>query len=184
MQPPDPVGEEHIVLGRIVGFFGVQGWLKVHSDTNPRKNIVKYKRWFLKSAAGWSPVVLLNGKEQGKNVIAKLEGVDSREQAANYLGLDIAVLRTELPALASDEFYWTDLIGCLVVDQNQALLGTVKRLFETGANDVMVVNDERENRSGEKLFGNEILIPWLRPDVITQVDIAAQRVEVDWDPDF
>lgn len=110
-------------------------------------------------------------------MVAQLKGVDSRDQAATLTGCDIAVTRADLPALQAGEYYWTDLIGATVVDAKSVSLGLVERLFETGANDVMVVR-------GAGHAGSEILIPWVLPSVITQVDLQQRRITVDWDPDY
>lgn len=110
-------------------------------------------------------------------MVAQLKGVENRDQAARLMGCDIAVTRADLPALQAGEYYWTDLIGAAVVDDEGVSLGLVERLFETGANDVMVVRGEGPARS-------EMLIPWVLPSVITQVDLQQRRITVDWDPDY
>ena len=172
--------DDYVTLGKVIGFFGVRGWVKVHSDTEPRENIVTYSRWWLGSAKQRQAVEVASGKRSGKNVIAKIAGIDTREQAELYIGKQIAVPRSMLPSLGNDEFYWTDLIGCEVVDLQGAVIGSVKRLFETGANDVMVVSDGRAD-AGSK--SEDILIPWVRPSVIVTVEVSERRIVVDWDPD-
>ena len=177
MQPPNNTDTEYITLGKIVGFFGVKGWVKVHSDTNPRENIVSYPHWWLRDKSGWRKVNVVKGQRSGKNIIAQIQGVDTRELAEPLLGLDVAVSRDALPAL-KEGFYWTDLVGLDVIDLGGNLLGPVKRLFETGANDVLVVRDTRSSDA------EDILIPWVRPSVITKVDLDAGQIWVDWDPDY
>lgn len=185
-----------VVLGKIVGFHGVKGWLKVHSETAPRENIVSYSQWLLGGSqrqpshkiTDWQTVKVTSGRKSGKNIIAQLDGIDSREKAETLLGKTIAVRRSALPSLADDEVYWTDLVGCTVVDNDGQVIGPLQRLFETGANDVMVVLDHRDtgesaDDSAQK-YGAEILIPWIRPSVVTKVDLVQRRIEVDWDPDF
>lgn len=173
--------DNYVVLGKVIGFFGVKGWVKVYSDTDPRENIVSFSQWWLGDASLRSVVKLRNGKRSGKNVVAQLVGIETREQAEPLIGKDIAVLRTMLPQLSSNEVYWTDLIGCSVEDLQGGVIGPVDRLFETGANDVMVVIDHRPDSA---TLNGEVLIPWLRPSVITSVDLVTRRIVVDWDPDF
>lgn len=165
--------------------------MKVHSDTEPRENIVAYPQWWLGSSQNRKPIAVKSGKRSGKNVVAQLVGVETREQAEAYLGKEIAVPRTSLPKLGKEEFYWTDLVGCEVETLQGIAIGPVQRLFETGANDVMVVDDHRvesvsEPSSDTKVAteNGEILIPWIRPTVITSIDLDARRIVVDWDPDF
>ena len=89
------------------------------------------------------------------------------------IGQDIAIRHEQLEALDANEFYWVDLIGLDVVNQKQERLGKVLRLFETGANDVLVV-------AGQK----EILIPFALPQIIKSIDLETGRIVVDWEADF
>ena len=89
------------------------------------------------------------------------------------LGCDIAVRRDQLPATDRDEFYWTDLQGLRVVTAQGVELGRVSHLFATRANDVMVVEGDRQR-----------LIPYRWGEVVRGVDLAGGKMIVDWDPDF
>ncbi|PIE37869.1 MAG: ribosome maturation factor RimM [Gammaproteobacteria bacterium] len=168
-----------IILGRISGVYGIKGWVKVHSDTTPRENILEFARWMLGRRGEWREVAVTAGRPQGKTLVARIEGVDTPEAAQLLVGNAIAVWRDDLPPIDEGEYYWTDLIGLAVVTTEGVEVGTVKRLFETGANDVLVVSDEREGRGGQ-----EVLVPWVLPDVIVEVDLAGRRIRIDWDPDF
>ncbi len=165
--------EEFVTVGRISGLFGVRGWVKVFSHTEPRDNIVHYDPWYLRIGGNWREVRVADGHAQGKGVVAHVEGIDDRDAASGLVGCDIAIRREQLPALAPDEYYWSDLIGLKVVTVDGMALGTVDHLIETGANDVLVVKGERER-----------LIPYLRGDVITEVDLENGLLRVDWDPEF
>ena len=160
-------------MGRVSGVYGVRGWLRVRSDCEPAEQLLAYSPWQLKTASGWRSHPLEDGKAHGPGLVAKLVAVDDREQARQLVGADIAVDRSQLPALAQDEYYWNDLIGFGVVTRDGEELGRVTGLMQTGANDVLVVNGERER-----------LIPFIREQVVLAVDAEARRIEVDWDPDF
>lgn len=162
-----------IPLGKISGVFGLQGWVKVYSDTDPREGIVRYRQWVLEQGADQKTLRVEQGKRHGKGVIAKLDGIADRDAAESLVGSRIAVRRADLPQLADDEYYWSDLIGIQVETVAGVALGTVKSLFATGANDVIVVDGDRER-----------LIPWIQGQVIKQIDLDQRRMEVDWDPDF
>jgi len=166
------VGTDLVILGRISGLFGVRGWVKVFSDTSPRTNILEYSTWHLKRSGQWEVFELRQGKPHGKGIIAKLEGCDDRDQAAELVGAEIAVGRDQLPEAGPDEFYWTDLEGLRVQTKEGLEMGKVDYLFETGANDVMVVKGDRQR-----------LIPFI-PDVILEVSLDQQLIVVDWDPAF
>ena len=162
-----------IIMGRISGLFGVKGWVKVYSHTAPRKGILSYKTWYLHRNDGWQAYKLAAGHAQGKGVVAQLEGFIDRDQAATLMGIDIAIKREQLPKLKPGEYYWTDLEGLRVENLEGVELGVVSHLFETGANDVMVVEGDRER-----------LIPYTRGEAVQEVDLEAGRILVDWDPDF
>lgn len=163
-----------VTLGRVSGLHGVQGWLKVYSDTRPRENILNYSPWYLRQGQDWEAVSLEHGRRQGKLVLAKLQGCADRETAREWLGADIAVRRSQLQDdLAEDEFYWADLEGLRVITLEGVELGRVSHLMETGANDVLVVRGERER-----------LLPWIWEQVIRDVNLEAGRIQVDWDPEF
>ncbi len=161
-----------VTLGRVSGLHGVQGWLKIFSDTRPRENILNYSPWYLQRGQGWEKWTLEKGRRQGKLVVAKLQGCNDRESARELMDAVVAVHRSQLPA-AQDAYYWSDLEGLKVVTVQGAELGRVSHLFETGANDVLVVRGDRER-----------LLPWIWEQVIQDVDLAQGRITVDWDPEF
>lgn len=172
MARPPSAPDDPITLGRIVGLFGVRGWVRVHSYTRPPQAILHYQRWRVRLPSGWRWLEVEEGRTHGKGVVVRLAGYVERDQAADLVGAEIAVALAELPALEPGEYYWAELEGCEVVDLQGVVLGKVSHLFETGANDVMVVVGERER-----------LIPFIR-DVIRRVDLDAGRITVDWDADF
>jgi len=163
-----------IVIGRITALYGVKGWVKVYSYTDPRAGILDYKPLFIGSSAGvWRELKLQDGREHGKTLVIKITAIDDRDQAANLLGLDLAIERKQLPAPAPGEVYWIDLEGLKVVNLDGIKLGHIDSLFQTGANDVMIVRGERER-----------LIPFLRDQVVQTIDFQKRLMTVDWDADF
>jgi len=163
-----------VTLGRISGLHGVQGWVKIHSETRPRENILKYAPWYLRREGGWEAWQPLKGRTQGKTLVARLAGCNDREQARQLMGATIAVRRSQLgSAGGGEEYYWTDLEGLRVVTESGVELGRVDHLIETGSNDVLVVKGDRER-----------LIPWLPEQVVRSVDLEGGLLTVDWDPEF
>ena len=163
-----------VTLGRVSGLYGVRGWVKIHSDTDPRDNIVGYSPWYLDRGKGWELCELDEGRAHGKGVVARLAGCEDRDAAAEWIGATIAVRRDQLDdRLDEGEFYWTDLEGLEVVTTEGVVLGRLDHLFETGANDVMVVKGERER-----------LLPYLWEQVVKEVSLEDRRMVVDWDPEF
>ena len=162
-----------VILGQVSGLFGVKGWLKIFSYTDPRENILQYAPWYLRGADGWREVSVAEGQRHGKAVIVRFGDCADRDGAAAWVGSEIAVRREQMPALAQDEYYWSDLEGLQVVTTAGVALGVVSHLIETGANDVLVVRGDRER-----------LIPYVRPDVVVDIDLDKGVLQVDWDPDF
>ncbi len=159
-----------VILGRVTGLYGVKGWIKVHSYTEPREAILDYKDWLLLRDGDRQAVKLAEGKRHGKTVIARIDGVDDRDDAAGYVGNDIAVPRERLPDTGRGEYYWADLEGLQVVNSDGRILGKVAYLLATGANDVLVVQGDEE-----------ILIPFVQEEVIKDVDLTAGVINVDWE---
>ena len=162
-----------VQLGRISGLYGVKGWVKVYSYTDPRDNILQYRRWFLDLNGKRSEVELDSGRVHGKGIVVRIQGVDDRERAAQWLGAEIEVPRSDMPASEDGSWYWMDLIGLQVVTTGGVVLGQVTGLVETGANDVLVVQGERER-----------LVPFVIDQYVKRVDLDAGLIEVDWDPEF
>ncbi len=162
-----------VVMGRVTAPFGVKGWFKVYTLTEGPDNLCKYATWWLRRDGDWREVKVSAAKVQGNTLVAQLEGIDSREAAAAVRGYEIGVPRSEFPAAASGEFYQADLIGLKVVNQDQDELGRVARIVETGANDVLVVADGKQ----------EILIPFIA-GAIVKVDLTAGMIAVDWGRDY
>ena len=170
---------DYILLGEISGVSGVKGWIKVFSYTEPRVKITEYKQWFLqKKGEDWRPVKLLNGRKQGKNIVAQLEGVNSREQAEVLKGTQIAIHADQLEALPDNEYYWKDLIGLNVETTEGFFLGKIDWIFNTGSNNVLTIKDTSSKEEIERL------VPFLMDDVVISIDLKGSLMVVDWDPEF
>ncbi len=172
-----PAGPEEaprrVVVGEVSGVFGVRGWVRVYSHTDPRGNILRLSPWYLGRGGDWTAFRVVEGRRHAKGIVAQLEGCGDRDGAAALVGRQIAVDRAQLPPPAEDEFYWTDLEGLRVLNLEGIDLGVVDHLFSTGANDVLVVQGERER-----------LIPFVWDEVIREVAFDSREMRVDWDADF
>lgn len=163
-----------IAVGRLHGAFGVRGELKLESFTEPARAIASYLPWTLRDARG-NETLCASAKvrEGGKGLIATLPAIADRDTAEAMRGVDIWVPRSALPPPPPGEFYWVDLEGLRVVNLDGADFGTVSHIFNNGANDVLVVEGERQR-----------MIPFVLPDYVRRVDFDACLVTVDWDADF
>ena len=165
--------QRSVCVGKISGLFGVKGWVKVFSYTNPRENILNYSPWQLIKGNESKEIHPVDGKRHGETVIARFDQINSREDAAGLCGWDININYSQLPETEENEFYWADLIGLRVETIDGVPLGVVDHLLETGANDVLVLAGDRER-----------LIPFLQGQTIMDIDLDKGIMIVDWDPEF
>lgn len=162
-----------MVVGRIGGSHGLRGDVKVVSYTEPREQLLQISPWHLRRPDGVeASLSVVSGSAEGKRLVARLEGVEDRDGARAWLDANVAVRRGQLPNAEAGRYYWVDLIGLSVVNREGVGLGTVATLMETGANDVLVVQGERER-----------LIPFVPGLVVLEVDLEAGVIEVDWLPE-
>jgi 16S rRNA processing protein RimM len=168
------VSEQGLILvGKISGVFGLHGWLKIFSYTKPKANVIGYKSWLLKKNNEERTVKAVQGRPQGNGIVAQIDGVTDRDQALLLMGWDIYISHEQLPALNKGEYYWVDLVGLAVENLEGLQLGKVDTIFETGANDILIVKGERERA-----------IPFLRDQTVKAIDLESGKMIVDWDADF
>jgi 16S rRNA processing protein RimM len=173
------VASDTLIVGKIGAPHGVQGWVKINSFTQNAEDIFGYAPWQLGAAHKMQNVQVDQWRPHGKALVAKLTGVDSRDDAELIKNLDISISSSQLPELEND-FYWKDLIGMQVVTTKGYDLGKVKELFETGSNDVMMVKANPNDGFGQK----ERLLPFIYDQVVIEVDKQGNTITVDWDPAF
>ena len=161
-----------IEIGEIKAAFGVKGWVKIFSFTRPIENIFEYKHWFIGNSANYIEVEDSQVRPN-KGLIAKLKGIEDRNQAQMLIGSVICVNEDSFSPLQQGEFYWSQLIGLDVVNKADDHLGQVVQMIETGANDVLVVKDDQTQR----------LIPYAK-SVVVKVSIENHLIVVDWEPDY
>lgn len=168
------MSNDKLIIGRINGVYGVKGWVKIYSHTDPVGNILNYQPWWVKRQGQWIEMKIIDSHapQGGKAIVAQLETINSREQARELMGSDIAVTRQQLPDDEQDGYYWTDLVQCQVENQQGVMLGKVTELVETGAHDVLRVKGEATH-----------LIPFVWDVYIVDVDLDKQVIKVNWQPE-
>ncbi len=172
----------NLIVGQLAGVFGVKGWIKVRSFTQPEENILNYGSWRLKLATGLRAVEVDAYKVRPQGLVVHFKGIDDRDVAALLGRAEIEVDKAELPELPAGEYYWHQLIGLKVITQvggTELLLGRIAEMMETGANDVMVVRPMEGS-----LDDRERLIPYVPDLYLVGVDLTSGEVRVDWDPEF
>ncbi|BBG29242.1 RimM protein, required for 16S rRNA processing [Zymobacter palmae] len=167
---------DNVVMGHLMRPYGVKGWLWVYSHSNPMESILDYSEWIIEKGGVRRPVKVIQGRRQGKGVVVSLEGITTRELAESMANAQIMLPTSALPTLDQGDYYWYQLEGLQVITLEGVVLGKVDHLFETGANDVLVVTGGPD--------GRERLLPYLPDDVIREIDLEAGTMHVDWDPEF
>jgi 16S rRNA processing protein RimM len=156
-------------MGRILAPHGLKGWIKVQPFTQHVDGLVQYRVWWVGGEGKWSHHRIAESAVHGSSVVARLEGFDNRDTAAELRGSQVAVPRAAMPISREKEFYWSDLLGLEVQRPNATKLGVVTKILETGANTVLVVQGEKE-----------VLVPFI-DSVIVSVDLKARKLVADWE---
>lgn len=172
--------QQPIVLGKLGSSYGVKGWMKITAYTDSVEGIFDYSPWLLCEQGQWREVKVTQWRYQGKAIVAHLDGVDDMDKAQSLTNCEIAIYPEQMSKLPENEFYWRDLIGCEVINTNGYNMGKVEQIVETGSNDVLLVKANVKDAFGK----GERMIPFVTEQFITNVDISAKQILVEWDPDF
>ncbi len=168
-------GARLLTMGRILGPWGVKGWIKIAPFTAAPDALCDYPKWWIGSGDDWREVNVEMVDAHADTVVAKLEGFEVRETVARLKGLEVAVPREALPEAGENEVYWDDLVGLDVVNLQGERLGRVSEVFSNGAHEVLRVAEP-----GRK---DERLLPYVEP-VVREVDLTGARIVVDWGADW
>lgn len=169
-------------IGRIGRAHGIQGWVNITSFTDPKENILNYQPWQLRSPNSLKTITIEASRILADGIIVKLSGCNDRDIAKAYTGANIAIEPEQRPQLEAGEYYWTDLIGLTVINQDGVTLGEVIDLMQTGSNDVLIVR-KTVGAVGAGT-GKEHLIPYLPKEFIVDINLDTKIMQVIWDPDF
>jgi 16S rRNA processing protein RimM len=190
---PQALPEDAVLLGHVSAAFGIKGWVKVHPYAQPASHpgqtqvgsadsvLLASTQWWLHWAQRGTqqavkPTEVLKSQWHSGAVIAQLNGVDDRNQAEALRGAEVWVPRSAFPATADDEYYFVDLIGMTVWNQQDQLLGTVVEVFDNGAHEVLVLDTPALTPAGKP---KQSMLPFVDAYVL-EVDDDAKLIRVDW----
>lgn len=177
-----PVADTLIHIATLKKPYGIKGWLWVFSETEEHSAIFAMQPWYIKTATGFKLLTVKRWRTQGSGLVASFAEVPDRNIAETMHGATIWTSRSNLPSLAQDEYYWSDLIGLPVYNETDEFLGVIQSLFETGAHDIMVVTP-----TADSIDDVERLIPW-HAQTVTAVHLAKGgergEVRVAWGRDY
>ena len=163
-----------VVIGKVVGAHATQGELRVQWLGDGPGNLMRARRVAFGASAAdpalrWHTVKRV-APGRGGEVRAEVEGIETREAAAALAGLFAIVDSSELEPLPPGEHYWFEWIGCAVSTDDGRALGTVKEIWDAGAHDVLVVEEEET--------GRELLLPVVRA-LLREVDVIGRRIVIE-----
>lgn len=159
---------DRIIVGTISGAFGVKGDVRLKSYCATPDAIAEYTPLTTEAGRSFAQVVVIGQVKNG--LVARIDGITTKEQADALKGTDLFTLRDRLPNLPNDEFYHSDLIGLDVVDTGGQVLGQVKSVQNNGADDLLEIH-------GPDLKAT-VLLPFTKAAVPT-VDLSAGRLVAD-----
>ncbi|WWO99631.1 MAG: ribosome maturation factor RimM [Candidatus Dasytiphilus stammeri] len=168
--------KDPLILGKIGSAYGVHGWIKLISFTENKKKIFFYQPWFIRkynSSNFWIKIELEKWYKKNNNFIIKLKDINEREKAKQFHNSNIMIESSKLPILHEGEYYWKDIIGCVVISSDGDQLGKVVHLFSTISNDILIVKVERYKIK-------EILIPFIENTVISKIDLKMKLIFITW----
>lgn len=186
------VPDDLVELGRIGEPYGLKGWVNVLPSSEEPDVLLKSKQWWvsrLPEAQGsavrrvgqpkledlvFEPFRVLQSKPHSSRIVAHLEGIEQPELAAQFKGRRVYVSRARFPAPAEGEYYWIDLVGCVVTNVEGSTLGSVVQVVDHGAHPILVVKGDAEQ---------EMLIPFVAAYVLS-VDTQARKIQADWQEDY
>ena len=160
------MSDDFMVIGRVTRTHGVQGEVRVFPYMDEADSLGQYDRLYFQIPHEERAIYRIDGFRPHKHfVLLKINGVHGKEAAQRFLGAEILIKRAWMPPLEPDEYYWTDLVGLKIIDQEGRNLGYVKRLQSTGADDLLVFEKDQE----------EYYLPF-REEIIRSVDLDAGRI--------
>ena len=190
---PSALPDDSIEVGRILDAWGVKGWLKILPHSSDPEALFSAKSWFLQAPdakfrpgfnafTGTASITVEEAKTHSDSVVAKIDGLDDRNDAEALRGCRIFLPRSAFPKASKDEYYWVDLIGLNVVNRESIALGCVRDLMATGPNSVLCVEYQTTQEDGSNK-DEERMIPFVSA-YVDSVDIAGKLITVDWQPDY
>jgi 16S rRNA processing protein RimM len=151
--------------------YGIKGWIHVYAYEN--SDLINFTKFYLKKNDQLIPIDLDNIKPHGNNYVAKIKNIENPESARIYTNLELYIDSKDLPSLPEGKYYWDELVGLTIIDQEGKVLGIVDHLVATGANDVLVIiKDQKEH-----------FIPYIK-NVVLEVDLTKKIIKVDWNLEY
>ncbi|MDR1968266.1 MAG: ribosome maturation factor RimM [Burkholderiaceae bacterium] len=183
---PAELPADAVEVGRVLGAWGIKGWLKILPYSASPEALFSCKRWLLlpPERGGGKPALegaallkIRQAREHADTVVASAQDIADRDAAEALKGARIFIPRSSFPTPQEGEYYWVDLIGLAVVNREGMALGRVTDLLATGPQQVLVIAHEEGGKPSERL------IPFVNA-YVDRVDLEGRVITVDWQPDY
>ena len=178
-----------VLVGYVSGAYGLNGWVRIKPYASDAEALLAAKTWWFDKPE-LHDVAMMQAKMHSGDVVAQLMGVAGREAAEGLRGTAVHISRAHFPALASDEFYWVDLIGLDVDNLQGESLGRVVDMMDNGAHPILRVAHVPTQETAEAPVPGvketavpELLIPFV-DQFIKTVDQVGKKIIVDWGLDY
>lgn len=165
---------DRVRVGRILGPWGVSGWVRVYSETDPPESLFEYQPWL--AGPEGRPLHVAEWQRTGRRLVARLAEIADRTDAEALAAADLFIPRAQLPDTGPGQYYWHDLEGLEVVNTDGHRFGRVRSMLDAGAHDVLVIAPPDG--------GHDVLIPFVPERFVLAVDLAAGCIRVDWEADW
>ena len=158
--------ESYLKVGTITQPFGIKGEMKVFPHTDDPARFKKLKKLYILEKGSYREFELESAKMAFPLVILKFKGIDTPEDIRMFRQKDIYILREDASPLEEGEYYFADIIGMEVTDDNGISRGKITDILQTGANDVYEITSED---------GTSFLLPAIK-ECILKVDTAENKM--------
>jgi 16S rRNA processing protein RimM len=154
-----------ILIAKIQAHQGLKGWLKIYSYSETSEKFSKYSYFFISNEENNYIQLKVEKIILDKNIKIKFENYNSREELEKYIGKYLYIENDQLDELEENQFYWEELIGLEVYLENDNKIGIVSDIIETGSNDVLVIQGNKE-----------YLIPYLYGESIKKISLKDKKI--------
>ena len=168
--------DRKIILGKLGKPHGLKGFLYIKYFGDDPKSLLNYSEIYSQE----SSLGIVDKIDNLKNrTIIHISGINNRNSAELLRDKEIYILEHQLPGLDDEEVYFYQLENLIVKNKRDDILGLVDYIMPTGANDVIVVKPYKDS-----IDKKERLIPYLRPEIVENIDLEERRIIVIWPSDY
>ncbi len=158
---------EKILIAKIQAHQGLNGWLKIYSYSETEEKFSNYTHFFVLNNRNYDQLDIEDIKID-KSIKIKFRSINSREDAERFIDKSLYIEADQLEKLNDNEYYWKDLIGLDVYIEEGEKIGVISDIIETGSNDVLVIQGEKE-----------LLVPYIYGQSIKNVFLNDNKVVID-----